>query len=287
VYPKDPSNSGKPYVFNTRRKAKQTYRTGDKSLLEEADLPQNQLKHAKKPKVTSESMDDILYPESARKHPQETDQKREKSMPQNIETAHSDDKEGGRLSGLSVDDAVRDKVGCRPRSNSTDGELNLPRRGLCDERIVLEAHRWKNPMGRAAPKGFTNLGNTCFLNATLQCLAYLPTFSQTLTSLPLKNGLKMSKGQRISTTLCSLFRQVHGVDGLRSDRAALSPGGIVKALPSLDTGGQRSGYKFRPGRQEDAHEFLVHLLDAMHDGELKAAGKDVDEEFATWFYIQS
>jgi ubiquitin carboxyl-terminal hydrolase 36/42 len=315
VYPRDYCNGGKPYVFDTRRKAQQNYQTGDTSPSppEEANSPQDQLEHAKKPKVTSESIDDILFPESARKQPQAMkhqeqpevegasakfeskqekhdvpsisvkDEKREKTMTLNTETAHSDDKEGGRLSGLSVEDAVRDKVGCRPRSNSTDGELNLPRRGLCDERIVLEAHRWKNPMGRTSPKGFMNLGNTCFLNATLQCLAYLPTFSQTLTSFPLKNGTTMSKGQRITTMLCSLFRQVHGVDGMRSDRDALAPGGIVKALPSLGNGGQRSGYKFRPGRQEDAHEFLVHLLDAMHDGELKAAGKDVDSEFATCF----
>jgi hypothetical protein len=313
VYPKDSCSSVKPYVFDARRKATESYQKGDKSPPEEDNSPQGELEHARKHKVASESIDDILFPESALKHSQERrhqeqheveqarttfeskqkkndvpslsvkDQKREETTPQNTETAHSHDYEGGRLSGLSVDDAVRDKVGCRPRSNSTDGELNLPRRGLCDERIVLEAHRWKNPMGRTAPKGFMNLGNTCFLNATLQCLAYLPTFSQTLTSFPLKNGINMSKGQNITTTLCSLFRQVHGVDGIHSDRDALAPGGIVKALPSLGNGGQRSGYKFRPGRQEDAHEFLVHLLAAMHDGELKAAGKDVHDEFVTCF----
>ena len=62
----------------------------------------------------------------------------------------------GKLSGISVDDAVKDASGCRPRANSTDGELNLPRRGLCDERMVLEAHRWSDWRQRA-PKGFVNL----------------------------------------------------------------------------------------------------------------------------------
>ena len=29
----------------------------------------------------------------------------------------------------SLEEAVKDRIGCRPRSNSTDGELNLPQRG--------------------------------------------------------------------------------------------------------------------------------------------------------------
>ena len=80
----------------------------------------------------------------------------------------------------SVEDAVKDKVGRRPRTNSTDGELNLPQRGLCDENIVLQTYKWdmkllhsrngksQSPHVHAVPppRGFVNLGNTCFLNAT-------------------------------------------------------------------------------------------------------------------------
>lgn len=73
--------------------------------------------------------------------------------------------------------------------------------------------------------------------------------------------------------LGSLFRQVHGLGQQEHISTAISPRAIVKAVPTLGSGGSRSGYKFRPGRQEDAHEFLVHLLDAMHDGELQAAGE--------------
>ena len=47
-----------------------------------------------------------------------------------------------QLSGLTVEDALKDKVGRRPRCNSTDGELNLPRGGLCEEHFVLESHKW-------------------------------------------------------------------------------------------------------------------------------------------------
>lgn len=287
VYPKDSANERKPYVFDKQQqKASSSSSTPSRGHEEEANG------NNKKPKLTTESIDDILFRKEREK------QKRRKlseELPSNEQTrtkrparesssdaSHADDTKEGKLSGLSVEDAVRDKVGCRPRANSTDGELNLPRRGLCDERMVLESHRWKNnsPSGNYPPKGFMNLGNTCFLNATLQCLAYLPTFSQTIMSLPATtargtNGRKpTNKGQRMTAMLGSLFRQVHGLTSTGGGESshAISPRGIVKAVPTLGTGGSRSGYKFRPGQQEDAHELLVHLLDAMQDGELKAAG---------------
>jgi hypothetical protein len=181
----------------------------------------------------------------------------------------------GNFSGFSVEDAVRDRSGCRPRANSTDAELNLPRRGLCEERLVLECYRWKKVNVVHRPRGFVNCGNTCFLNATLQCLAYLPPFAQCLLSLtrPSNGSRPANNGQRMTWLLSELFRRVHGTDGQREQQGAISPRAIVNAVPNLGSGGNRSGYKFRPGRQEDAHEFLVHLLDAMHDGELKAAGE--------------
>mmetsp|Transcript_17298 Transcript_17298/g.26198 ORF Transcript_17298/g.26198 Transcript_17298/m.26198 type:complete len:906 (-) Transcript_17298:1-2718(-) len=179
-----------------------------------------------------------------------------------------------RLSGVSVEDAVRDKSGCRPRANSTDGELKLPRRGLCDEGMVLQSHIWSSPYHQVTPKGFINLGNTCFLNATLQCLAYLPPLCQSVSLLDSCSG-KISNGQRITQNLRQLFRQVHNYQNQNSNRSeegAIAPRNMVKSLPMLGSIGSRNGYKFRPGRQEDAHEFLVHLLDAMQDGELRSAG---------------
>lgn len=191
--------------------------------------------------------------------------------------------ESGHLSGMTVEKVVRDEMGCRPRANSTDGELNLPQGGLCDERKVLQAHKWnldKHDFSmHVSPKGFVNLGNTCFLNSTLQCLAYLPPMCQSLMAMPEahdigKNGKagKTSQGKKVTLMLRSLFRQVHGANGSNFAGHALAPKSIVRAVPSLGSVGSRNGYKFRPGRQEDAHEFLVHLLDAMNDGELKESG---------------
>lgn len=188
----------------------------------------------------------------------------------------------GHLSGMSVEQVVRDKIGCRPRANSTDRELKLPQRGLCDERSVLQNYRWKSPLIRKkTPVGFANLGNTCFLNSTLQCLSYLPPFCQSIMDMhesffsESSNRSKLSR--KVTMLLCRMFRQVHG----STQDSTFAPRGLVKALSSLGSGGGRSsGYKFRAGRQEDAHEFLVHLLDSMHDGELREAG--IDQRKSGW-----
>lgn len=169
----------------------------------------------------------------------------------------------GHLSGRSVEDAVKDRVGCRPRSNSTDGELNLPQRGLCDERTVLESYRWKFDrcdIGCGTPKGLLNLGNTCYLNSTLQCLAHIPPFCQCLLTLSSSNGgnsqetRSPSQGKKITLMLKHLFTKAHAANG--SLGSSIAPRQIVNAVPNLGSIGSRGGHRFRPGRQEDCHEFL-------------------------------
>jgi hypothetical protein len=184
----------------------------------------------------------------------------------------------------SVQEAVENERGCRPRSNSTDGELNLPQTGLCDERAVLASHKWKNNSNggwrltdhskKCQPRGLVNMGNTCFLNATLQCLAYLPTFCQCMSSLSphsVKTNGKGSKGQTFALLMRGLLRRIHLLDvgDVKPKQGPIRPNLIVGQLASLGSGRTR----FRLGRQEDAHEFLVHLLDTIHEGELKNAGE--------------
>jgi ubiquitin C-terminal hydrolase len=214
---------------------------------------------------TSLTIDDILN----RKHKDDL-KKKDKESQKSLGV--------GKLTGFSVQDALQDKTGCRPRANSTDTELNLPRRGLCDEGLVLESHNWMD-WRPCIPKGLVNLGNTCFLNATLQCLAYLPPFCQCLIMLDVPSSGKLCPGQRITSHMRQLFKKVHGLElhddnasANKSNKTVVTPQQIVRDVPTLGSIGSRNGYKFRPGRQEDAHEFLVYLLDAMHDGELKAAG---------------
>lgn len=164
----------------------------------------------------------------------------------------------------SVQDAVNDKIGRRPRANSTDGELNLPQHGLCDERLVQLSHRWDlnrlyNCNGSRhipPPRGLVNLGNTCFLNATLQCLVYMPSFCQSIVGLPSSCYESNRHGQRITMMLRSLLRAAHGIVQIEKNEPPrtkpFAPKNIFKAITSCKI----NGHRFRAGRQEDAHELL-------------------------------
>ena len=286
VYPRDTAHPSRkvPFVFKTSA-------NGNKAPVNanaDADTDKHfggggspdQLLEGPSSKKTRETIDDILTGKRASTKDasrnqvlNSSDNNIQSAVEHELEHGHDKTSRAGKLSGYSVEDAVKDKTGCRPRANSTDGELNLPRRGLCDEGMVLNSHKWSD-WQQKTPKGFVNLGNTCFLNATLQCLAYIPPFCQILTSLEV-NLEKLSQGQRITDHLRRLFRRVHDLDlsnANGSSGGSIAPKQIVKAVPKLGSIGSRNGHKFRPGRQEDAHEFLVHLLDAMQDGELRAAG---------------
>ena len=246
---------------------------------------------ARKTCKESRSSDEKSKPTPTRDNPiEDSDEKhlqRKKSMSVKTEQPPSP----GQISGRTVKEAVRDKRGLRPRANSTDGELNLPQGGLCDERMILEAHKWNTERkftNQSTPRGFHNLGNTCFLNATLQCLTFLPPFCQTLIAISNNkignehNGgkRKTPQGKRITSSLCNLFLQAHGLNNNSSKGGPFAPKKVVSHLSNIGSCGSRNGYKFRLGRQEDAHEFLVHLLDAMNDGELRAAG--INQTVSGW-----
>ena len=112
---------------------------------------------------------------------------------------------------------------------------------------------WKAP--RRAGAGLANLGNTCFLNAVLQCLTHTPALAHFALGGEHKKFKTSSGGENSFNALYELGE--HIVRALSSSGRTIAPIAFVKNLRALSK-------TFRKGRQEDAHEFVRCLLDAMH-----------------------
>lgn len=99
--------------------------------------------------------------------------------------------------------------------------------------------------------GLENLGNTCYLNSVLQCLTYTEPFAAYLQSGKHKSTCRAAG----FCAMCAL--QNHVMDALKSTGKILRPFHLVRNLRCISR-------NFRNSRQEDAHEYMVNLLESMH-----------------------
>ncbi|XP_017280884.1 ubiquitin carboxyl-terminal hydrolase 36 isoform X2 [Kryptolebias marmoratus] len=98
--------------------------------------------------------------------------------------------------------------------------------------------------------GLHNLGNTCFLNSTIQCLTYTP---------PLANYLLSKEHSRAchQSGFCMIcVMQNHIIQAFANTSNAIKPVSFIRDLKKI-------ARHFRFGSQEDAHEFLRYTIDAM------------------------
>uniref|UniRef100_A0A663N9W3 Ubiquitin carboxyl-terminal hydrolase n=1 Tax=Athene cunicularia TaxID=194338 RepID=A0A663N9W3_ATHCN len=109
--------------------------------------------------------------------------------------------------------------------------------------------------------GLQNLGNTCFLNSTLQCLTYTPPLANYMLSLEHTRSCHM----RGFCMMCIL--QTH----------------INQVLCASDA--IRIGKNLHYGSQEDAHEFLSFVFDALQKSCLNGSTKlDISSQSTTLIY---
>ncbi|KAK2532138.1 hypothetical protein Q9966_008402 [Columba livia] len=135
-------------------------------------------------------------------------------------------------------------------SDRTPGRLGdgvpAPQKGLFPAgRLAMQ---WQRVQRIGA--GLLNLGNTCFLNATLQCLSYTP---------PLANYLLSREHSRTchqSGFCMTCVMQNHVTQAFANSGSMIKPVSLVRDLKKIAP-------HIRLGRQEDAHEFLRFTIDAM------------------------
>lgn len=115
------------------------------------------------------------------------------------------------------------------------------------------SQRWNEPGICPVGAGLANLGNTCFLNAILQCFTHTVPLVQGLLSLKHEAS---SHGEGEFCVLCAVRCQIEL--SLAHSGRVISPSNLVDNLSQISSFFQRY-------QQEDAHEFLQCLLDKLDD----------------------
>ncbi|KAJ6804338.1 ubiquitin carboxyl-terminal hydrolase 21-like isoform X1 [Iris pallida] len=123
---------------------------------------------------------------------------------------------------------------------------------------------WNETDNDRVGAGFWNNGNTCYLNAVLQCTVHTVPLVEKLRSLQKTHSCDGEE----NNYFCSLCALRHLVDEcIENSGRAISPNVFINNLRKI------SNY-FQLGQQEDAHEFLHCLLDSLHNCCLDPSTKD-------------
>ncbi|UJR20803.1 hypothetical protein I4U23_023916 [Adineta vaga] len=126
---------------------------------------------------------------------------------------------------------------------------------------------WKLLKDRGS--GLINLGNTCFINASLQCLANTPPLVQWLLSNSHHQHCRM-KLEKQFCLFCEaerIVKLIHSKSSYSSSSSSMgpaNPNNIVRRIKDISK-------TFRFGRQEDASEFLICLIDKIVEACLRSS----------------
>eukprot|EP00796_Vickermania_ingenoplastis_P005300 gene5300-3803_t len=149
------------------------------------------------------------------------------------------------------------------------------------------------------PVGLQSLGNTCYMNAALQCILHTPGFLDALSEVLKLNVMReriegsgralprVSSSTPASAALCELGREDPHRDETRRSQAHL--------LRTIKASAAKYNEQFESDQQNDAHEFIRTFLTVVHDEVNVGKGrngsyeeiKEVDEEtepeaYARW-----
>lgn len=185
--------------------------------------------------------------------------------------------------GASLKDDSWDSVKPKVKPGTTfllmgSKEEDIPTQAVEKTQFIEDMDESELHSALKLPAGLTNLGNTCYMNATIQCLKTVPEFCQSL--LEFKGSIGVMGGPdhdalSITAAMRDLYRSM--------DRGASVPPLVMlqvlhNAFPRFAERGEGGGYQ-----QQDANECWIELMGMLKrklkDGETSVVDKYFGLEF--------
>ena len=150
----------------------------------------------------------------------------------------------------------------KTQSNSSDGADE----DETDEMVCETGPDDRTLKRKRYGSGLGNLGNTCFMNSTLQCLAHTEPLRQYFVSGEYERDLNrdnpLGTGGELATQFAKLLMEMWGVPGVSNNGS--SSYGVVYPRNFKTTLG-RHAEQFLGYDQHDSQELATYLLDALHE----------------------
>jgi ubiquitin C-terminal hydrolase len=162
----------------------------------------------------------------------------------------------------------------RPPHPSTDAPAAEAELGVRARRSLLDA--WE-AYERMEPVGLPNVGNSCYMNAALQCLLAIPQLTAYFLSGAWRDELNaanpLGSGGAVAEALARLVSDLWPAEALALEDGAVRAARTPRAAAlAFKTRLEAHRADFRGARQHDAHEFGALLLDSLHEDLSRCAG---------------
>ncbi|KAL7077722.1 hypothetical protein ACQ4LE_003065 [Meloidogyne hapla] len=123
---------------------------------------------------------------------------------------------------------------------------------------IMEDSSYKRMKIKPGHAGLVNMGNTCFMNATLQALFHTPVFSQLFRGHCAGNYINTNNSLGTRGIISGCFSAL-------IDIAWSGEYSAIRPFSFLDIFAKRVNSTLADRQQHDAQEFQIYLLDALHE----------------------